>query len=67
LETCIPKVAVLPVEHPQLRPIQTVTRGDISGVRLDETPISIGEVPAMGRVATTNGAYRNLRLKPSTE
>jgi hypothetical protein len=43
-------VAVLPVEHPQLRPIRTVTRGCISGVRLDETPI-FGGVPAMHREA----------------
>ena len=46
---CIPLVAVLPVEHPQLRPNQTRTRGRVSGVWLDETPIAIGAVPAMHR------------------
>jgi len=48
-------VAVLPVEHPQLRPSQTRTRGYVSDAWLNETPISIGgacHAPAAG-LATT--------------
>jgi len=40
---------MLPVEHPQLRPSQTRTRGYVSDVWLNETPIFIGAAPAMRR------------------
>jgi hypothetical protein len=61
---------MMPVEHPQLRPSQTRTRGCVSGAWLDETPIAVGGVPCdapEAGVATTARAWHNFRLKPSTE